>query len=49
MTFPIAETKQCRKIGETEITWQSGREFPVKGEDFAYLVWHKRECCLGAI
>ena len=49
MTFPIAETKQCRKIGETEVAWQSGKEFPVKGEDFAYLIWHKRECCLGAI
>lgn len=49
MTFPIPEAKQCRTIGETEVTWQSGKEFPVKGEDFAYLVWHKRECCLGAI
>jgi len=49
MTFPIPETKQCRTIGETEVTWQSGKEFPVKGEDFAYLIWHKRECCLGAI
>ena len=46
MTYPIPEVHSCKKIGETETTWQSGREFPVKGEDFGYLIWRKRECCL---
>ena len=25
--------------------WSSLKEFPVKGEDFGYLVWRKRACC----
>nr|WP_284525173.1 TraU family protein [Orientia tsutsugamushi] len=24
----------------------SCREFPVNGEDFGYLIWRKRDCCL---
>jgi conjugal transfer pilus assembly protein TraU len=46
MTFPVAETSSCKRLGQTEVTWQSGREFPVKGEDFGYLIWRKRDCCL---
>ncbi len=46
MTYPIPEVSSCKKIGETEVTWQAGREFPVKGEDFGYLIWRKRACCL---
>ncbi|UCM86397.1 MAG: TraU family protein [Rickettsia endosymbiont of Culicoides impunctatus] len=46
MTYPIPEVVSCKKIGETEITWQAGKEFPIKGEDFGYLIWRKRSCCL---
>ncbi|ABE04511.1 MULTISPECIES: conjugal transfer pilus assembly protein TraU [Rickettsia] len=46
MTYPITEIHSCKKIGETETTWQGAREFPVKGEDFGYLIWRKRSCCL---
>lgn len=46
MTYPIPETNSCKKIGETETIWQAGREFPVNGEDFGYLIWCKRNCCL---
>ena len=46
MTYPIPEVLGCKRIGQTEVLWQSGREFPVKGEDFAYLLWRKRDCCL---
>ncbi|KJV62497.1 traU family protein [Rickettsia amblyommatis str. Darkwater] len=46
MTYPIPEVHSCKKIGETETTWQAGKAFPVKGEDFGYLIWRKRECCL---
>lgn len=46
MTYPIPEVSSCKKIGETEVTWQTAREFPVKGEDFGYLIWRKRNCCL---
>ncbi|WP_045799725.1 conjugal transfer pilus assembly protein TraU [Rickettsia bellii] len=46
MTYPITEIHSCKKIGETETTWQGARKFPVKGEDFGYLIWRKRSCCL---
>ena len=49
MTYPIPETSSCKRIGQTEVIWQAGREFPVKGEDWGYLIWRKRDCCLGAI
>ncbi|KJV54800.1 traU family protein [Orientia tsutsugamushi str. Kato PP] len=43
MTYPIPETKSCKSIGQTEATWQAGREFPVNGEDFCYLILRKDE------
>lgn len=49
MTYPIPETTQCHPLGATEVLWQGGREYPFKGEDFGYLIWRKRDCCLGAI
>ena len=45
MTFPVPERVSCKRIGQTEITWQAGKEFPFKGEDFGYLIWRKRDCC----
>jgi conjugal transfer pilus assembly protein TraU len=38
----------CNRIGQSEVLLQAGREFPIKGEDFAFLVWRKRDCCLSA-
>jgi conjugal transfer pilus assembly protein TraU len=50
MTYPIPSTgnarKSCHALGHTDVTWNMGREFPYKGEDFGYLVWRKRDCCL---
>ncbi|HJD59648.1 MAG TPA: TraU family protein, partial [Rickettsia endosymbiont of Omalisus fontisbellaquei] len=46
MTYPIPETVNCKRIGQTEVFWYSGKEFPVRGEDFGYLIWRKRDCCL---
>ncbi|MBA4118835.1 MAG: conjugal transfer protein [Candidatus Puniceispirillum sp.] len=47
MTFPIPATaKGCHPLGRTEVLWGSGKEFPTRGEDFGYLVWRKRNCCL---
>lgn len=49
MTYPIPQTSTCQPLGATEGIWQSGREYPYKGEDFGYLIWRKRDCCLGAL
>lgn len=49
MTYPVPQTNQCQPLGATEVLWQPGREYPFKGEDFGYLIWRRRDCCLGAI
>jgi conjugal transfer pilus assembly protein TraU len=46
MTYPIPEMSSCKRIGQTEVLWQAGREFPVWGEDFSFLIWRKRDCCV---
>lgn len=48
MLYPIPSTgsRQCYPLGRTEAFWGSGKEFPHEGEDFGYLIWRKRSCCL---
>lgn len=49
MTYPRPTTHgpmACNPLGRTEVFWGVGREFPYKGEDFGYLIWRKRNCCL---
>jgi conjugal transfer pilus assembly protein TraU len=49
MTYPVANTKgpyACNTLGMSDTFWSSGREFPYKGEDFVYMLWRKRNCCL---
>ena len=46
MLYPVPTTHACFPVGATELIWQAGREFPYKGEDFGYMVWRKRDCCL---
>ena len=51
MLYPIPgmskEPFPCSPIGRSSLPWEPGREFPVKGEDYSYLIWRKRSCCLG--
>ncbi len=49
MTFPVPATQKalgCHPLGRTSVFLESGREFPINGEDFSYLLWRKRSCCL---
>jgi conjugal transfer pilus assembly protein TraU len=49
MTYPRPNVKgdySCNNIGMSDAMYSSGREFPYKGEDFAYLLFRKRNCCL---
>jgi conjugal transfer pilus assembly protein TraU len=49
MTYPIAATNKtigCHPMGKTSVFLETNREFPVKGEDFAYIIWRKRNCCV---
>jgi conjugal transfer pilus assembly protein TraU len=48
MTYPIPASKgafSCNPLGMADALYNSGKEFPYKGEDFSYLVWRKRNCC----
>jgi conjugal transfer pilus assembly protein TraU len=54
MLYPIPQTKKiagkcCQPFGRTTTLWGAGREFPFEGEDFAYQIFRKRNCCQGAI
>jgi conjugal transfer pilus assembly protein TraU len=49
MTYPIPNASgklACNPLGRTTTLWESGREYPSNGEDFVYLIWRKRNCCL---
>lgn len=35
----------CSPLGRSSVLWSMGMEFPVKGEDFAYQIFRKRNCC----
>ena len=53
MLYPVPQTTQitgkcCQPLGRTSILWGAGKSFPFKGEDFAYEIYRKRNCCQGA-
>ena len=39
--------KCCQPFGRQTVLWGAGREIPVKGEDFAYMLFRKKNCCVG--
>jgi conjugal transfer pilus assembly protein TraU len=52
LLYPIPNTGKllgqcCQPLGRTTQLWGAGKEFPIKGEDFAYMVFRKRNCCAG--
>ena len=42
---PATSKTGCRPFGASTALWEAGHELPVKGEDFGYLVWRKKNCC----
>src|SRR3989338_3130947 len=47
MVFPTPMTNNgCHPFGRTATFWGAGVEVPVTSEDFCYLIWRKRNCCL---
>ena len=48
-TQPVSETSgiSCPPIGASTATPGAGQMAPVIGEDFGYLIWRKRNCCVG--
>jgi len=48
MTYPKANTRgkyAANPYGRSTTFWEAGREYSITGEDFAYLIWRKRNCC----
>lgn len=45
MLYPRPYTRAAQPFGRVTIPWAAGREYPVRGEDFAYLIWRRRLCC----
>lgn len=53
LVYPVANTTKiagrcCQPYGRTTAVWGAGKEFPVRGENFAYEIFRKRDCCMGA-
>lgn len=40
------DTSKCAPFGKTTTVFESGKETPIVGEDFGYLLWRKRSCCI---
>ena len=52
MLYPISQTEKfngrcCQPFGRSTAVWGAGRSYPYKGEDFAYMIFRKRNCCMG--
>jgi conjugal transfer pilus assembly protein TraU len=50
MLYPVTQGKGidnrcCQPLGRTTTVWGAGKEYPIKGEDFAYMMYRKRNCC----
>ena len=50
MVYPIPQTSgECHALGKSDTLWGTGKSYPGKGEDFVYLIWTKKQCCLDAV
>lgn len=52
MTNPVSHTSgrfAANPIGSSTVTWESGKSIPVAGEDYGFLAWRKRNCCVTVI
>ncbi len=50
MTYPIPMNSPgivngCQPMGRSNGLYDFGKEIPIKGENFSYLLWRKRNCC----
>jgi conjugal transfer pilus assembly protein TraU len=42
---PDALGRCCQVLGAPSDLWGAGRSYPYQGEDFAYAIFRKRDCC----
>jgi len=36
----------CWPLGLSDLAYSSGKEYPYDGQDWGYLIWRKKNCCL---
>ncbi len=53
LVYPIPRSRDasldnqcCSPFGRSTIFWNAGKEYPIAGEDFAYQLFRKRNCCM---
>lgn len=47
LAYPKAQTKgPCNALGSSAALWSAGKTYPFGGEDFVYVIWQKKHCCL---
>ena len=44
LTVPVPS--RCYPYGRSTALYESGKEIPIAGEDFGFLIWRKRNCCV---
>jgi conjugal transfer pilus assembly protein TraU len=37
---------KCQPFGKSTTFFEANKEIPYIGEDFGYLIWRKRNCCI---
>ncbi|HXF47383.1 MAG TPA: TraU family protein, partial [Burkholderiaceae bacterium] len=54
MVYPARATDKsitgscCHPFGRPTMLWGANKSFPIRGEDFAYQIFRRRDCCAGA-
>lgn len=48
LVCPKSDNK-CHPLGKSDLVWGAGKSYPIKGEDFCYLIWSKKQCCIDAL
>ena len=48
MTYPKSTSGSvgCWPLGMTDLAYSSFKEYPYDGQDFGYLIWRKKNCCM---
>ncbi|CCB87829.1 TraU family protein [Simkania negevensis] len=50
LAYPVAQTKgSCNPLGKSTLKWGAFKSYPYKGEDFTYVIWTKKHCCLDPV
>ncbi|MGV0005369.1 MAG: conjugal transfer pilus assembly protein TraU [Candidatus Porifericomitaceae bacterium WSBS_2022_MAG_OTU9] len=46
IVYPVPLPQQAHPFGRLSQPWAAGREYPVQGEDWAYVIFQRRLCCV---